>query len=428
LLAQHVLDLTRRRDYVVDVARQRRACCVARVRSSRATATPAERGGAGRTGRLHRQHARLELVRDQLTPWSGICERCAGARVGPPDDPAPCCPLRAAVGSARDRPDAWSLGSSPRGGPGRPVHGLGSLACSVRARSSARFRSASAVATTSGNSFRSTWETVDDPEDRLAIAAGLLDRFAWPPNSSVVAPAARRGGSPPLRGALRSRPTPVAGPIRRATSSRRARVARSGRYELPTGPHAGDTIEKPGHGYLCDVDVNSEPHTEPRSRTGSADHARSRLALGASVGRSRILSSRRAPLIERPSPAPAAAAGAGAWRPHPAEGEGPLERRGWYMVALRASSARRSASDVGQTVFRIFLERPHHQARDPRALGRRSLISGARSVMCFIRIPGTVGALNGSSPRASGKPHHTQAIDVGPPIDLAVSCACSGFM
>ena len=37
-------------------------------------------------------------------------------------------------------------------------------------------------------------------------------------------------------------------------------------------------------------------------------------------------------------------------------------------------------------------------ARSSGTSGRLSVMSGARSVMCFIRIPGTVGAWNGSSP------------------------------
>src|SRR2546427_71772 len=83
----------------------------------------------------------------------------------------------------------------------------------------------------------------------------------------------------------------------------------------------------------------------------------------------------------------------------PRDGEGLLERRGLYMVALRASSARRSASAVGQRSSGSFSSDRITQApRSSGTSGRRSVISGGRSVMCFIRIPGTVGAWKGSSP------------------------------
>src|SRR3989475_436942 len=91
------------------------------------------------------------------------------------------------------------------------------------------------------------------------------------------------------------------------------------------------------------------------------------------------------------------AAGGGARTPR--DGEGLLERRGLYMVALRASSARRSASAVGQRSSGSFSSDRITQApRSSGTSGRRSVISGGRSVMCFIRIPGTVGAWKGSSP------------------------------
>ena len=78
----------------------------------------------------------------------------------------------------------------------------------------------------------------------------------------------------------------------------------------------------------------------------------------------------------------------------PAEG-----RRDRYIVALRASSARRSASAVGQRSSGSFSsERITHAARSSGQSTHFSVTSGARSVMCFIRMPGTVGAWNGSSP------------------------------
>src|SRR5205823_2452345 len=78
----------------------------------------------------------------------------------------------------------------------------------------------------------------------------------------------------------------------------------------------------------------------------------------------------------------------------PAEG-----RRDRYMVAVRASSARRNASAVGQRSSGSFSsERITHAARSSGQSLHRSVTSGARSVMCFMRMPGTVGAWNGSSP------------------------------
>src|SRR5207253_9658246 len=92
--------------------------------------------------------------------------------------------------------------------------------------------------------------------------------------------------------------------------------------------------------------------------------------------------------------------GAGGGGARGARGPGPGDgRRDRYIVALRASSARRSASAVGQRSSGSFSrDRITHAARSSGHSRHLSVTSGARSVMCFIRIPGTVGAWNGSSP------------------------------
>src|SRR5260370_103325 len=78
----------------------------------------------------------------------------------------------------------------------------------------------------------------------------------------------------------------------------------------------------------------------------------------------------------------------------------PLVRRaGRYGGALRDSSARRSASAVGQRASGSFSsERMTHDARSSGHVGVLSWRLGACSVICFSSNPGTVGAENGSSP------------------------------
>src|SRR6266850_3564562 len=78
----------------------------------------------------------------------------------------------------------------------------------------------------------------------------------------------------------------------------------------------------------------------------------------------------------------------------------PLVRRdGRYGGALRDSSARRSASAVGQRASGSFSsERITHDARSSGQVGDLSWRLGACSVICLSNNPGTVGAENGSSP------------------------------
>src|SRR6266540_826629 len=78
----------------------------------------------------------------------------------------------------------------------------------------------------------------------------------------------------------------------------------------------------------------------------------------------------------------------------------PLVRRdGRYGGALRDSSARRSASAVGQRASGSFSsERMTHDARSSGQVGVLSWRLGACSVICLSSNPGTVGAEKGNSP------------------------------
>src|SRR5206468_9118961 len=78
LFAQHRFDLTRRRDYVIDVARQR-----AGLLGGTGEIIEGHRHTRGAEAQqvephiLHCQHARLELVRDELTLGQEIRDRLA---------------------------------------------------------------------------------------------------------------------------------------------------------------------------------------------------------------------------------------------------------------------------------------------------------------------------------------------------------------
>src|SRR6266487_3661433 len=78
----------------------------------------------------------------------------------------------------------------------------------------------------------------------------------------------------------------------------------------------------------------------------------------------------------------------------------PLVRRdGRYGGAVRDSSARRSASAVGQRASGSFSsERMTHDARSSGQVGVLSWRLGACSVICLSSNPGTVGAEKGNSP------------------------------
>src|SRR5205809_7839714 len=123
------------------------------------------------------------------------------------------------------------------------------------------------------------------------------------------------------------------------------------------------TSEKPGAWFPVAISMmNSEPHTEAQvtnrlrsSRTISGS------PLGASVGRSRIRSSRRARSSNARPPRPrgdGCAAGGGARTPR--DGEGPLERRGLYMRSEEHTSELQSRLHL---VCRLLLEKKKILAR-----------------------------------------------------------------
>src|SRR5207253_2208922 len=308
LLAQHVFDLTGRRDDVVDVAGQRTGllCGAGEIVEGRRH-TRGAKAQQVEPDVLHRQHARLELVRDQLTPGQEIRECLALAleqghltipfRIVPFARPS-CQPGVALMLGRLDLLLEPGQGT-PVHRPAHGVQGPGQLFRPIQKRVRRRDHVGQQLPLRFG-------ETVHDPQNGLAVAAGLLDRLGVAPEF-VGCGARQLDGATPHGRELRldrvgcRRPGEDVTP--RVAGVPQAHVAR---HELPARPYAGDD-ERKARGVVPRGDIDDEQRAAHR---GPSHEPAPQLThdLGLAAGRERGSVAHPVepprPLIERPSPAP----------------------------------------------------------------------------------------------------------------------------
>src|SRR3989449_701122 len=256
---------------------------------------------------LHRQHARLELVRDQLTPGQEIRECLALAleqghltipfRIVPFARPS-CQPGVALMLGRLDLLLEPGQGT-PVHRPAHGVQGPGQLFRPIQKRVRRRDHVGQQLPFRFG-------ETVHDPQNGLAVAAGLLDRLGVA--AEFVGCGARQLDGPTPHGReLRldrvgcRRPGEDVTP--RVAGVPQAHVAR---HELPARPYAGDD-ERKARGVVPRGDIDDEQRAAHR---GPSHEPAPQLThdLGLAAGRERGSVAHPVepprPLIERPSPAP----------------------------------------------------------------------------------------------------------------------------